>query len=480
MTTAAVRTPAVLGILSTAVMIFAFTRRFLSSYGAAAAAIAFLTFGQVLQLGRLAESEGVFVGVTTAAILGWHMGYRSGRPAWQTWLWTYAWTAAAALTKGPQGAVYVCAAIGLYLLLCRDWRYLFSFGHAVGLGLFTLLFGGWFVGCTLHEDLATARGTVFAMVNMRLANRGSLPLHMLEYPWHVFAALLPWSPLLFRYGWPGFRTELGSARDGVVFCATAIVATFPSVWLIYGALSRHYFSMYPCFAVLVGVVLEKSFAADSKTSLAAGWRWFCRAMMLVAVGGAAVVVASPWINTEWARRILQPPAFAACFASIVFASAVVVMWSLRHRPDLRDRIGIRFAGFMAIVAVIGATYVGISISTVAGMANDHVQAVADAKRRLPPDVKLYSFGPLEHVFTYDFREPISQLAWPESADEIPPEVEYFAYTPWMRASYDLPCPWDKVAVVSCERNDKPPTDRCVIIGRLRRAHSVSEKLHDLR
>lgn len=480
MTTAAVRTPAILGVLLAAVMIFVFSRRFSSPYGAAAAAIAFLTFGQVLQLGRMAESEGVFVGTTTAALFGWHMGYRSGRPAWQTWLWTYAWTAAAALTKGPQGAVYVCSAIGLYLLLRRDWRYLFGFGHAAGLALFTLLFGGWFLGCTLHSDFATAKGTIFAMVNMRLANRGSLPLHMLEYPWHLLGALLPWSPLLFRYAWRGFRTELGAARDGVVFCTAALAATFPSVWLIYGALSRHYFSMYPCFAILVGVVLERSFAAPPESSLAVGWRWFCRALAAVAVGGTAVVVAAPGIDVEWARRVTQPTWLAVVFAIAVAVSVGVVIRSLRSTSDRASMLQTRFIGFAALVLICGTAYVGISLNTLAGMANDHALRVAEVKQLLPPHVRLASFGPLEHVFTFDYREPIRQLNRPKSVDDIPADLEYFAFTPWITPDLDLPCPWDEVAVVSCERNEKPPTDRCVIIGRLRRPASVAEKVRDLR
>lgn len=480
MSTAAVRMPAILGILLAAVMIFCFSRRFLSSMGAAAAAIAFLTFGQVLQLGRLAESEGVYVGCMTAALFGWHMGYRGGRTAWQTWMWTYAWTAAATLTKGPQGAVYTCAAIGLYLLLQRDWRYLLSRGHAAGLVLFAVLVGGWFVGCTLQEDFATAQGNLFAVAKAWLKNRGSLLSHMIAYPVYVLAALLPWSPLLLRYAWRNFRNDLGLARDGVMFCAAALAATFPSVWLSYGAMSRHYLCMYPCFAVLIGVVLEKSFASSSESSLAAGWRWFCRVLSAVAVVGAVVVAAAPWIETEWARRLVQPTWFSICFFALVAASVTGIAWSIRRWTVEPNSVNVRFAGFIALVALFGAAYVGVGINTLAGMANNHASQVAAVRRKLPPNVKLVSFGPLDHVFTFNFREPIRQLDRPRSVDDIPEDVEYFAYTPGLGPNVQVLGPWEEVAVVSCERNEKPSPGRVVVIGKLKRPASVAEKLRDLR
>lgn len=471
MTTAAVRLPAISGVLLAAAATYRFTRRFLSPYGAAAAAISFLSFVQVLQLGRLAESEGVFVGVTTAALFGWHVGYRSGRPPWRVWMTTYAWTAAAALTKGPQGAVYVCAAVGLYLLIRRDWRYLFAPGHAAGLALFALLFGGWYCGCALTENAATAQGTVFAMVNMRLANRGSLPMHMLRYPWLLAAAMLPWSPLLLRYAWPGFRRELGSARDGVVFCTAALAATFPSVWLIYGAAGRHYLSMYPCFAVLIGVVLERTFFARPEASLVAGWRWFCRLSAAAAVGGAAVVVAQPWIDADWARRTTLPVGESASFVAAVVASLGVLAWSMRSATSGVRSAGVRFAGFLSLNVLLGAAYVGVAISMLAVMANDHAEQTAAAKRLLPSTAKLVSFGELEHVFTFDFGDPIRLLPPPTSAAEIPADVEYFAYSPTMWPSFRVPAEWDEIAVVSCDRNAKPVPERTVVIGRLRRTTS---------
>ena len=478
MTTAAIRTPAILGVLLAAVTVYFFTRRFLSACGAAAAAIAFLSFGQVLQLGRLAESEGIFVGAVAAGMLGWHLGYRSGRPAWQVWCWAYFWATVAGLTKGPQGPVYVCNAIGLYLLLRRDWKYLISFGHVAGLGLFALLFGGWYVACGLVEGFDVARTTLFKMVDMRLANRGSLPLHMLRYPWLVLAALLPWSPLLVRYLYPRFLAELGPARDGVVFCAAAIAATFPSMWFIYGTVSRHYFSLYPCFAVLVGVVLDRCFTAAAGTSLADGWKLFSRTLALVVGGSAIVMTAAPWLDAAWADRVVQPWPFTLVFVVVACITGTLLLRSTHAEQNQDAMQRVRFSAFAAVVVVIGLAFVGASLNTLSKVANDHESQTLAVKQLLPPGAKLVSFGPLEHVFTFDYREPITQLPWPLWKERVPSDVEYFAFTPESFPPTNAPADWEQIAVVVCDRNVKELPERAVVIGRIKRPLVAQRALLD--
>src|SRR5262249_42770773 len=70
----AVRLPAVLATLITSLLVYGYSRAFLSRFGALTGALAYATMGQVLQLGRVGETEAVFTFFVSASLLAWHWG----------------------------------------------------------------------------------------------------------------------------------------------------------------------------------------------------------------------------------------------------------------------------------------------------------------------------------------------------------------------------------------------------------------------
>src|SRR6516164_5672965 len=104
-----VRLPTVLATLLTSLLVYGYSRVFLSRLGAFTAALAYATMGQVLQLGRVAESEAVFTLFVSASLLIWHWGYAKQWPDIWTWIAGYALAALGALAKGPQSPIYFVA-----------------------------------------------------------------------------------------------------------------------------------------------------------------------------------------------------------------------------------------------------------------------------------------------------------------------------------------------------------------------------------
>lgn len=486
-TPTAVRLPATLGVLVAALWTFVFTRRFLSRLGAAASAVVLLTFGQVLQLGRLAETEGVFLGVLTTGLFGWHIAYRAGRSAWQVWIWGYFFGALAALAKGPQGGVYFGAPVVLYLLLQRDWRFLFSFGHMAGLGVFALVFGGWWAAYWHATDLATAKAVLFGLVEMRLNNVGSIWVHIATFPLMLLASLLPWSLLLVRYLDRRFWAELDpdrgptdgssrdgtlhedssrgiSARDGVLFCLAAIGATIPSLWFILGTVSRHYFGMFASFAVLSGTVIDRCLQADLASSLGRGWRLFVRGFAATAAVLGLGMAIVPLFDFDWGRRLAQPWWFAAPFAVASLVAAGMLFRSLQKSSPGEATELRRFRGVVVLGMFLVAAYLGPTINVLARIAGDNAEQTAALKQKLPPGTKLVSFGQLEHLFTFYYRDAIELLPWPAPDAPPPHDLEYFAFTKAMGPP-PLPFAWEEVAVVSCERNHRDVPTRAVVVGR---------------
>ena len=154
----AIRLPTVMAILLTTLLIYAYGRLYLSRLGAFAAAVAYPTMGQVLQIGRLAETEGLFTLLVASSLLVWHWAYVKRVPGAVTWSLGYALAALAGLTKGPQGPIYFVAATWTFLALKRDWRYLLSGPHLVGIGAFIAVLGSWQIPYYLRTDWESSKG----------------------------------------------------------------------------------------------------------------------------------------------------------------------------------------------------------------------------------------------------------------------------------------------------------------------------------
>src|SRR3954451_13841374 len=70
----AIRLPSLVAVVLTSLLVYAYTRTFTTQTGAATAALAYATIGQVLQIGRLGESEALFALLVSGSLLLWHIG----------------------------------------------------------------------------------------------------------------------------------------------------------------------------------------------------------------------------------------------------------------------------------------------------------------------------------------------------------------------------------------------------------------------
>ena len=106
-------------------------------------ALAYATIGQVLQLGRVGETEAVFTFFVSASLLVWHFGYvKQWSDIW-IWIAGYGLAAFGALAKGPQAPIYFVAVTGMFLVMHREWRRLFSWPHLAGVGVFAGIIACW-------------------------------------------------------------------------------------------------------------------------------------------------------------------------------------------------------------------------------------------------------------------------------------------------------------------------------------------------
>lgn len=479
----AVRLPSACAILMLTWLIYAYARSWMSRRGSFASAAIFATLGQVLTLGRFGESEAVFTLFIAASLLVWHLGYMRRWPVPLVWSLGYSLAALGALTKGLQAPVYFVAVCGVYLLLVRDWRWLFSRGHALGLACFAAIVGAWLVPFAAADWHAI--GDIWlGLVGDRVTTAGLLT-HVASFPVETFGCLLPWSPLLLALFKPSVFKSLLRDRPPVRFLLVALAVTYPSVWLAAGAKGRYYMPLYPCLAILMGLVVEHCTARAAILDHRRVWRLFLRGAAIAVSIGAVVIVAASLLPIERLASARQPLSFLVVWAVVAAVSAGVLTWASLGEQAPRPQVAI-----FTLCGFVGMTYVGAVINSRAGGGNDLAPAVVEIKEQLPEAGQLVSLGRVYHRFAYCYETPIRQIPWPSTAGEVPPDVTYFCFdhrpsdTAESRSTSDgrpspstsgtLPFEWEKIAEIPCDAVKRGRNDRTVVIGRVRRTELLAE------
>ncbi|MCI0682864.1 MAG: glycosyltransferase family 39 protein [Gemmataceae bacterium] len=463
------RLPSLAGTLFITLLIYGYARVSLNQLGALAAAAAFATMAELLQTGRLAETDAVFIPLVGASLLVWHWGYLRGWPDWRTWTAGYGFMALAALTKGPQAPIYFVGAVGAYLIVAGQWRRLFTWGHALGIVTAAAIVGAWALALVAEQGWEGAGVIWGGQTALRLHGwRGAeVARHLLQFPFEVIACTLPWSLFLVAYLSRRFRNSLRSARPVAVFLGTCLAVAFPTCWVPPEGRTRYFAPLYPCLAVLIGLVIQRCAELRGVEFRLAGrlrrtWTLSMIALagvMMLAAGG--LVAASMFPEHPRLAPWAGPPVLTACYALASVALAALACRA-RHAGDPRHILagGIALTGFMGIVIanVVTDAHVRNDPDTAAAMAQVH--------GRLPHATPLVSLNPIHHRFAYYHGKPIAQAPWPTAAHAADERLTYFCFDaakPGRREA--LPFAWEEVAVVSMERRQRRNPREVVIVGR---------------
>jgi hypothetical protein len=211
--------------------------------------------------------------------------------------------------------------------------------------------------------------------------------------------------------------------------------------------------LYPCFALLIGLAIERCAEGTQAAGYGKLWRHFlsvAAAVMLAA--GAAVLGASLWKGrlTEFA----QPLPFAAVYLVVAATLGATVFCSRAAATK-----GQRVAAVLGVAAFLGITSVGVVTNAKMYGCARTAEEVAELKQKLPPDVKLISIGPIGHGFAYHYGQPIEMRKPYEAACAT--GFTYFCAAEEPRLDF----PWEKVAFINCDRNQSEHPKDKVIVGR---------------
>jgi hypothetical protein len=184
--------------------------------------------------------------------------------------------------------------------------------------------------------------------------------------------------------------------------------------------------------------------------------------MLATLCGALAVTVASWTKRGALSELAQPTWFAAIY---VLAAVAVTANLYRLRGNWSPRAGI--AVVLSLAVFMGFTASGVAVNALKSTDPQTGLQVALLKARLPKDAQLVSFGQVETMFTYHWRQPVQLVAarLPRSADELPWSCDYVCFNVAAGEKPALPFPWREDAVISCDRRaSETGPDHAVIIG----------------
>jgi hypothetical protein len=300
---------------------------------------------------------------------------------------------------------------------------------------------------------------------------GRFGAHLAQYPLEIIGCTLPWSVLLLPFFNRGFRQSLGAARPIALFMGIAVLVAFPTCWIPPDAQTRYFTPLYPCLAVLVGIVIESCATETPPAFARIHWqRWTIAIACVMLLAAAAVPIGSAVLTDQpqyapWAEH----PVFA-----ILFSVTAIVLGRLTlnaHRAGDRNRVRLAVlavAGFMVL------TVTGIATNIRIRRSEDQATPIAQLKGKLPVDHRLISLGHIDALFAYYYAEPIDPSPWAVTADTVPTgDNVYFCFDTFIGYRPNLPFEWEEVAAIPMDRYKYPPGKREVVVGKRHKSLSAN-------
>jgi 4-amino-4-deoxy-L-arabinose transferase-like glycosyltransferase len=442
-----IRLPSLLAVLLVCALLYAYVRSFASRFAAAAAGLIFATSGEMMQLGAIAESDASFVLFVAASLLFWHLSRLRGWHPAVGWSAAYVCLGLAALCKGgPQPPVYFLGPVVLYLVLTRDLRSLFHWGHLLGIVLAGGIVASWLVPFIGEVGVANARQLLGQDTAQRLVASWPVFLrHLARFPLEVAGSNLPWLPLAGFLLVPAVRERVGRMSRPLLFAGLALGVAFPTCWLPPGGETRYFAPLYPFLGVVVAIAIEAARRARVK------WVVFSRAY---AAAAAAVALAVLVMGFSGITPLADHPAIVVMLALGLFGIAALIALT----PGVRHVV--------TAVAVAAALVCGVWLTGVRVRRSPDLAAAADAVRaRIPTRNALVSFDLIPSVFAYHYGEPIRYVGLPTTRKDFE-RVGWFCLTVWGDTTPKLPGAWTEIARIPVERSVSRPTGRVVIVGRV--------------
>jgi 4-amino-4-deoxy-L-arabinose transferase-like glycosyltransferase len=385
------------------------------------AALLFLSSPTVITKGRQIEIEGMYIAMTSMAVLSWLVlwanqgGWKetvdanppsaisnpqSAWSGWALWLVPSVFLLFGMLTKGPAILVFFYAPVLAVLAYSHRLRALISVPHLLSIVLWLGIPGLWMYVASARAARANAQLPLAEEVIWRVV---STELSTGWVPWlrnvgKSFTNLLPWVlflPLLWRRD---FTAHLPPARVPLLRGARlGLVISFLAITLIPGNSPRYGLPALGPICVLLGWVLAEVGELPDRGRL---WR----GVLLVCYAVAVVTAVAGFLGAEmdvWGAVLL---CVAVCLA-ILF---------VRERAAFHTPVHLSLlSAVLAIVLTLQFVHFSVPLMK---RAEKRRPAAAQVNALVPKEETIYVLRPGYQSFLFYVREPMEYLLEPAQVD----------------------------------------------------------------
>ena len=305
-----VRLPSVLAMLALGLVMLATCSEWLGINTALAAALIALTTAGLMEKGRLAEIEAIYIALFGMAFSCWLGWSATGRSLWLIWPVTGLLLGLGLLAKGPPHLVFFYAIAGF--IAWNSWRKkgtpaaldtgLASWAHLCGLLIMLGVFALWCIPYLRQSSTLGASGVWARQMEQRLGE-GSSSTILINFI-RSLVNFLPWAialPLFWRRATLDLLTArdrliVESARWPIAICAFALM-------FIPGMLPRYTLPLVIPFALLLALVLkagtqDASLRWPLSIACLAGFGW----LVFAAFSSQAIAFFSPFSPAHLGAR----------------------------------------------------------------------------------------------------------------------------------------------------------------------------------
>jgi 4-amino-4-deoxy-L-arabinose transferase-like glycosyltransferase len=450
-----VRLPSVLATLALAAAIVVIAgRRWLGLQGGLVAAVFFLVNFTMVETGRLAELEAVYISLTGIALILWMTSWRNEVGPWQLWLLPAPFLALGMLTKGPTHLLFFYGIVLPVLVFGRNTR---SLGHPAHFVSVVIILGAllsWAIPCSLavNGDHPTSVwqfwwGQLASRVSTESDEHFRLWLWLLNGP-QTLKNFLPWTlilPLLWLKGTPQlgpqnsgpetgnpeFRTRNSAQetrnaprachRDSALFRGArwGMVATALVMILLPDGSPRYLYPVITVPCLLLGRTLTANEGAGIPDFVESVW-YRCNLVLLAVV--SCGVVAAPFIGQA------SPRTFAWSMIEALLGFAIwIYAFASAHRGASAERNTstelTRQAIISGFIAAIGTMIFATTALPIVDSANAHRprEVARQILNAMPAGIDLWVLESVYRPFWY-YLEP--QARYFHRISDLPPSTRY--------------------------------------------------------
>lgn len=404
------RLPSAVSALIGVIVVYLLGWRMFGGRAGLYSALVLATSPLYLVLGRIVIFDMMLTAFITLALFFWYQGFNAQDRQRQRLSYLLSWAAMAlgVLTKGPIGAIFPIAIIGLFLIITRNLKRLLEMDLILGPLLFLVIAGPWYVLVSIRNP----EYPYYFFVVEHIHRFATSKFHRMKPFWYyfaiVFGGLLPWIvflPSAVRH----FLHERAFAptqkKEAILLIFVWAIFIFIFFSLSKAKMPTYILPMFPALALLIGGFWN-DYSADKSSRTDVFVSVFALNLFML-LAGVGLIFMSGYLGTthEIVGRyrlsailpIMRPAGIAV---SLFFIAAVVLLLYLRRDKTLQIMFVI--AAYMVVITIV---MVGMEIN--GQRRSSKMLAHRLMKEARPQDlVAMYECFPTSFIFYYSRQIPV--------------------------------------------------------------------------